>query len=106
MNKDNLIIVALWVRKSKPPMGILLEPLKTLFYNLSTVGIDLETTAGSTNNVKFRHLYGLFDLVAKDQFCNSMVKMVAQRAYTLVFGILQGTTFLIHNIPAELTVLL
>ena len=40
---------------------ILLEPLRYLFHNLSTEGVDIEAT-GSTNN---HVLFGIFDLAAK-----------------------------------------
>ena len=71
MNKDNMIIVALWVGKSKPTMCVLLEPVKSLFHKLSTEGIDIETS-GRINNVKFHVLFGIFDLVAKAPILNMM----------------------------------
>ena len=72
MNKDNMIIVSLWVGKSKPPMGVLLEPLRSLFHKLSTIGINIRANTGSTNNKTFHPLFGIFDLVAKAPILNMM----------------------------------
>lgn len=69
MNKDNLVVVALWVGELKPPMSILFEPLLKLFKQLSTQGITL-TISGVVHTMKFSPLIGLFDLVAKAPILN------------------------------------
>jgi hypothetical protein len=69
MNKDNLVVVALWVGELKPPMDILFEPLLKLFEKLSTLGITLKIS-GIVHTLKFAPLTGLFDFVAKAPILN------------------------------------
>lgn len=69
MNKDNLITVALWVGESKPPMDIFFRPLNALFTRLSTAGIKLKTPLGQ-ESIKFKPLFGSFDLIAKAPVLN------------------------------------
>ena len=45
MNRDNLITVALWVG-SKPPMHLLLKPLKQIMKRLSTTGVCIRSPVG------------------------------------------------------------
>ena len=69
MNKDNLVVVALWVGEVKPPMQLLFEPLLDLFRKLTIRGVTLKTTSGVTC-IKFSPLIGLFDLIAKAPILN------------------------------------
>ncbi|SMN01744.1 hypothetical protein SPONN_11 [uncultured Candidatus Thioglobus sp.] len=69
MNKDNLITIALWVGESKPPLEDLFQPLVQLFGQLATHGIKIKTPVGE-KVVKFRPLFGVFDLVAKAPVLN------------------------------------
>lgn len=69
MNKDNIITIALWVGDSKPPLKDLFQPLTHLFGQLSTHGIKIKTLIGETV-MKFRPLFGVFDLVAKAPVLN------------------------------------
>lgn len=69
MNKDNLVIVALWVGEFKPPMDVLFDPLLHLFKQLSNQGVTLYTSSGE-RNFKFSPLLGIFDLVAKAPILN------------------------------------
>ena len=68
MNKDNLIIVALWVG-SKPPMHLLLKPLKQIMKRLSTTDICFRSPVG-IKKVWLQPLFGVFDLIAKAPVLN------------------------------------
>ena len=63
MNRDNLITVALWVG-SKPPMHLLLKPLKQIMKRLSSSGVCVRSPAGM-KTVRLQPLFGVFDLIAK-----------------------------------------
>ncbi len=69
INKDNLVIVALWEGQFKPPMNILFETPLHLSRQLSTHDITLQTTSGMAN-LEFSPLIGLFDMVAKAPILN------------------------------------
>ena len=69
MNKDNLIVVSLWVGLCKPKMDILFQPLIDLLRKLSCSGITIKTPYGD-RNFKFSPLLGIFDLVAKAPILN------------------------------------
>ena len=64
MNKDNIITVALWVGQSKPSFHNLFAPLLDLFETLSVQGLKIKTSLGE-KIIKFKPLFGVFDLVAK-----------------------------------------
>lgn len=68
MNRDNLVTLALWVG-SKPPMNLLLKPLKQIMKRMSSNGVCVRTSAGM-KNVILSPLFGVFDLVAKAPVLN------------------------------------
>ncbi len=70
MNKDNVITVALWVGESKPPMDVFFKPLTLLITRLSTVGVKLKAPIIGQKTIKFKPLFGSFDLVAKAPVLN------------------------------------
>ena len=63
MNRDNLVTLALWVG-SKPPMHLLLKPLKQIMKRISSSGVHIRTPTGM-KTVHLHPLFGVFDLVAK-----------------------------------------
>ena len=69
MNKDNLIVVTLWVGLCKPKMDILFQPLIDLLRKLSCSGITIKTPYGD-RNFKSSLLLGIFNLVAKAPILN------------------------------------
>lgn len=68
MNRDNLITVALWVG-SKPPMHLLLKPLKQIMNRLSTIGVCIRSPVG-IKKVWLQPLFGVFDFIAKAPVLN------------------------------------
>ena len=64
MRKDNLVTIALWVDQSKPKFEELFSPLIKIFNKLSISGLKINTPLGQ-KILKFKPLFGIFDLVAK-----------------------------------------
>ena len=69
MNKNNLVIVSLWVGLCKPKMEILFQPLVDILQKPSHHGIVIDTPFGN-HILRFSPILGIFDLVAKAPILN------------------------------------
>ena len=69
MNKNNLVVVSLWIGLCKPKMEIIFQPLVDLLQKLSHSGIVVDTPLGN-HIFKFSPILGIFDLVAKAPILN------------------------------------
>ena len=68
---DNIAILAIWVG-SKPPMNVLLHPLKETIERLSAPNTFSVVLPEGTKSFSLALLFGVFDIIAKAPAMNMM----------------------------------